>query len=469
MPHGASAPRSGQANRARRRCRWAAVVLVLGALSWRCSGLRSAFVPSGAPPAAPGRSQRTRGRELASLGETVVEKPGAPIEEQESRSPKEEVPEPKNEEERKERFEILCVTMLQLSDKAEEMVLSDELPAYVDFPAFMTLLHRVQLDASAGESRRLFDMLARSGETVHIPAMRRNIRESGTIGEMYSDSLKNVALTVIPALGAAAAFAFFKGPSSGLDFLTGYIVEDSLSIDNLFVFLLLFQSFKVPPRLQTFCLNLGIYGAVVLRAIFIFAGLAAVESFKPLLLFFSAFLVSSSFTALTKDEEADGEEDGPPEFVTNIVAMLPTTPNFVGEKLFIEGPKGNMLATPLALCILSIELCDILFAVDSVPAVFAVTEDPLIVYTSNIAAILGLRSLFRVLSVAVQDLVYLEKAVAIVLGFVGVKLCAEVFGVEINSAVSLALIVLTLAGGVFFSKLADSQKPEKESPRENEI
>jgi len=247
-------------------------------------------------------------------------------------------------------------------------------------------------------------------------------------------------------------------------------VEDSLSIDNLFVFLLLFQSFKVPTRLQSLCLNLGIYGAVVLRAVFIFAGLAAVESFKPLLLFFAAFLVYSSFSALTKSEDEDDEDAGPPELVQNIVAMFPTTPNFVGDKLFIEGPNGNTLATPLALCIISIELCDILFAVDSVPAVFAVTSDPLIVYTSNIAAILGLRSLFRVLSVAVQDLVYLEKAVAIVLGFVGVKLCAEVFGYEVSSAVSLVIIVTTLLGGVFFSKLADEEEDrEKEQRRADKI
>jgi len=128
-------------------------------------------------------------------------------------------------------------------------------------------------------------------------------------------------------------------------------------------------------------------------------------------------------------------------------------------KLFVKGNDGGFLATPLALCIIAVELSDILFAVDSIPAVFAVTDDPLIVYTSNIAAIVGLRSLYQVLSIAVQDLEYLEKSVAFVLGFVGVKLAAEVAGFEISSLLSLTIIVSTLGIGVAAS-LAKAKEEE---------
>merc|ERR1719382_1811783 len=255
----------------------------------------------------------------------------------------------------------------------------------------------------------------------------------------------------------------FRGTSSGLDFITGYVVEDSLSVDNLFVFLALFKYFKVPPSLQNYCLNLGIYGAVVLRGVFIFAGLAAVQSFRPVLLLFAAFLIFAAYKGLTADEEDDEEEEdgAPAEPIRNLLDQLPTTSEFDGEKLIVEKPKGTYLATPLALCIIAVELSDILFAVDSIPAVFAVTDDPLVVYTSNIAAILGLRSLYQVLAVAAEDLVYLEKSVSVVLGFVGVKLAAEVAGVEISSAFSLLFIIAVLGAGILLS-LQEQAKQAKQ-------
>jgi len=242
------------------------------------------------------------------------------------------------------------------------------------------------------------------------------------------------------------------------------VVEDSLSVDNIFVFLTLFKYFKVPPSLQTYCLNLGIVGAVILRAFFIFAGLAAVKAFEPLLLVFSALLLYSSYTVLfSSDEESEDEGGDVPEVVQNILDQLPTTNKFVGDKLTVQSSDGRVLVTPLALCIIAVELSDILFAVDSVPAVFAVTNDPLIVYTSNILAILGLRSIYQVLAIAVSDLVYLEKAVAVILGFVGFKLGAGVAGVEIASTTSLAFIVGVLFVGVVASlQMQDAQDTEEE-------
>jgi len=242
------------------------------------------------------------------------------------------------------------------------------------------------------------------------------------------------------------------------------VVEDSLSVDNIFVFLTLFKYFKVPPSLQMYCLNLGIIGAVILRAFFIFAGLAAVKTFEPLMLVFSAILLYSSWTVLfSSDDEGEDEDGDVPEVVQNLLDQLPTTNTFVGDKLTVQSSEGRVLVTPLALCIIAIELSDILFAVDSVPAVFAVTNDPLIVYTSNILAILGLRSIYQVLAIAVSDLVYLEKAVAVILGFVGFKLGAGVAGVEIASTTSLAFII-----GVLFIGVAASLQMQETQDKEEE-
>jgi len=210
----------------------------------------------------------------------------------------------------------------------------------------------------------------------------------------------------------------------------------------------------VPPQLVDLCLNYGITGSILLRGVFIFAGLTAVKAFTPLLLAFSGFLIFSSYKLLAGDD--DDEEDELPQLVTDLLAKLPLTNTFEGERFTVPNPAGDgILLTQLTATLLSIALCDVLFAVDSIPAVLGVTEDPFVVYTSNIAAVVGLRSLYQVLSVAVSDLAYLETAVALVLGFVGVKLGAEVAGFEVSSALSLGVIGFTLGGGILLSLLAD--------------
>ena len=286
--------------------------------------------------------------------------------------------------------------------------------------------------------------------------LKSALRNSGAIAGMYKESLTTFGFLV------AATFAFdlgvfaFKGPEAAFDFLTAYFVEDSLSVDNLFVFLLLFRYFKVPPQLVDICLNYGITGSILLRGVFIFAGLAAASAFAPLLLGFSVFLIASSYTMLAGGEEEEEEDDAPPEIVTDLLDKLPMTGTFEGEKFFVNTPEG-LRATQLTGTLVCIALCDVLFAVDSIPAVLGVTSDPFVVYTSNIAAVVGLRSLYQLLSIAVSDLVYLEKAVALVLGFVGLKLGAEVLGVEVSSALSLGVIVTTLGGGVGLSLLASDE------------
>ena len=217
---------------------------------------------------------------------------------------------------------------------------------------------------------------------------------------------------------------------------------------------------QVPPQLVDTCLNYGITGSILLRGVFIFAGLAATSAFAPLLLGFSIFLLFSSYQLLAGGGEEE-EEDALPELVTNLLSALPITGTFEGERLAVPRADGNgWKLTQLTATLVSIALCDVIFAVDSIPAVLAVSNDPFVVYTSNIAAVVGLRSLYQLLSVAVSDLVYLEKAVAIVLGFVGLKLGAEVAGFEVSSAISLGVIVTTLGGGVVLSLLPSAADEE---------
>jgi len=239
-------------------------------------------------------------------------------------------------------------------------------------------------------------------------------------------------------------------------------------VDNLFVFLLIFRYFKVPPQLVETCLSYGITGSIVLRGVFIYAGLAAVNAFAPLLFVFSGFLIFSSYQLLQGEEEED-EDEAPPEIVTDLLDKLPLSKTFEGDSFFIKGADGSTQATQLTATLICIALCDVIFAVDSIPAVLAINSDPFVIYTSNIAAVLGLRSLYQLLSVAVADLIYLEKAVALVLGFVGIKLGAEVFGFDINSAVSLGVIGGTLGGGVALSLLADEETKDNYTPEKTSM
>ena len=160
------------------------------------------------------------------------------------------------------------------------------------------------------------------------------------------------------------------------------------------------------------------------------------------------------------DDDDDAEL---PAVVVELLAKLPLTNTFEGEKLVLQG-EGGLRFTQLTATLVSIALCDVIFAVDSIPAVLAVSDDPFVVYTSNIAAVVGLRSLYQLLSVAVSDLVYLEKAVALVLGFVGLKLGAEVAGFDVSSGLSLGFILTTLSGGILLSQAADAAEKDAYSP-----
>jgi len=275
----------------------------------------------------------------------------------------------------------------------------------------------------------------------------------------YEAALRNTGLAVAAAAAFGTGVWLTMGADAGLSWFTGYILEESLSVDNLFVFILLFQYFKVPRSGQEKALAWGIAGAVLMRGLFIGAGIVAVKSFRPVLLAFAGFLVFSSFKMLTSAGDDDDEDDdlSDNEVVKFASSIVKSTKAYDGDNFFTT-VDGVRRATPLLLVVVCVELSDVLFAVDSIPAIFGVTEDPFIIFTSNIFAILGLRALFQVVAKLMENLAYLEQAVAIVLGFVGVKMMAEFGGVEISEEAALAVVVSVLGAGVAASLVKNSQE-----------
>ena len=243
-----------------------------------------------------------------------------------------------------------------------------------------------------------------------------------------------------------------------MEFAAAYLIEYSLSIDNLFVFLLLFHAFKVPQGYQHRVLFWGIFGAVVLRAIFIFVGTALLQQFHWLIYIFGAFLV------FTGAKLVFGGDDGDADIAENRVVKLArrfvsVSDRYDGDKFFtiVDGAKK---ATPLLLVLVCVELSDVVFALDSIPAVFGVTLDPFIVYTSNIFAILGLRALFFLLSGALWGLRFLKPCLGIVLAFVGGKMIAAYWDVHVPIGISLSVVGGLLAAGVVLSLLFPGKKPD---------
>jgi tellurite resistance protein TerC len=240
---------------------------------------------------------------------------------------------------------------------------------------------------------------------------------------------------------------FWFGAQRALEFTAAYLIEESLSVDNLFVFMVIFGYFAVPGHLQHRVLFWGILGAIVLRIAFILAGAALLQSFHGLMYVFGAFLVFTGIKLLFQREEAMEPEQNP---VLRLARrFLRTTPDYRGSA-FTVVENGRRYATPLLMVLIVIEATDVAFAVDSIPAAFAVTDDPFILYTSNIFAVMGLRSLYFALAGLMQRLEYLKLGLGLVLAFVGVKmLFAEVYKVPI--ALSLGVIASLLAGTVALS------------------
>eukprot|EP00527_Entomoneis_sp_CCMP2396_P007221 CAMPEP_0198144112 /NCGR_PEP_ID=MMETSP1443-20131203/13232_1 /TAXON_ID=186043 /ORGANISM="Entomoneis sp., Strain CCMP2396" /LENGTH=389 /DNA_ID=CAMNT_0043807457 /DNA_START=163 /DNA_END=1333 /DNA_ORIENTATION=- len=269
----------------------------------------------------------------------------------------------------------------------------------------------------------------------------------GEDSESYSRAIERTLAWVGAACVFGGGLFAFYGSETGEQFFAGYLLEQSLSIDNLFVFLLLFDYFKVPTQYQDRVLNWGIYGAVVMRATMISIGAAALAEYHQILLVFAAILLFSSVSFFLGGDDDDDAEVGENAIVKFSRSLINSTEKFDGDRFF-TWEDGIKKATPMLICTFAVEISDVVFAVDSIPAVFGVTENPLVVFSSNMFAILGLRSMYTILSKAAQDLKYLEPAVAVVLGFIGSKMIAEYFGVEIPTSVALGVVASVLASGI---------------------
>jgi tellurite resistance protein TerC len=266
---------------------------------------------------------------------------------------------------------------------------------------------------------------------------------------------------------AFGAFVWIRhGSEPGLQYLTGYVIEKSLSVDNIFVFVVIFGALGIPPLYQHRVLFWGILTALVLRGAMIAAGAALLHRFHWVIYVFGGFLVLTGAKLLFAGGSVPHPEQSAP--FRALQRLVPATPRLDGNHFFTR-QGGRWLATPLFFALALIELSDVVFAVDSIPAIFAVTDDPFIVFTSNIFAILGLRSLYFLLAGFVERFTYLKPSLAIVLVFVGAKMAA-VDLVKIHAGVSLAVIVGILATGVVASLVKARREarapaaPRREAP-----
>src|SRR5690242_19476270 len=239
----------------------------------------------------------------------------------------------------------------------------------------------------------------------------------------------------------------FLGREAGLEFLTGYLIEKALSVDNIFVFLLVFSYFQVPAKYQHRILFWGVLGALLMRGAMIAAGAYLVARFHWILYIFGGFLVITAVRMATQRERAIEPEANP--VVRAVRRLLPMTNAYHGQSFFVR-EHARWVATPLFVVLVFIEITDLVFAVDSIPAIFAVTREPFIVYTSNVFAILGLRSMYFLLAGIVERFHLLKLGLAAVLGFVGLKMLAvDVFKIPIG--ISLGVIAALLGGSVLLS------------------
>lgn len=271
----------------------------------------------------------------------------------------------------------------------------------------------------------------------------------------YASALRTVGLCVFSAVVFGVGLGFKDGVGKASEFFAGYLLEQSLSVDNLFVFVLIFKYFRVPINYQSQVLSYGIAGAVIFRLSLILLGTATLQSFEAVNLLLATILLYSSFKLFVKEDEDTDLSDN--FIVKTCQKFIPVTSNYDGNR-FLTIQDGVWKATPLLLTVAVIELSDIAFAVDSIPAVFGVTRDPFIVFSSNLFAILGLRSYYTLISESMADLEYLQPSIAVVLGFIGCKMILEFFGLHISTEVSLGVVAASLSSGVLLSLMNKSSE-----------
>jgi tellurite resistance protein TerC len=287
----------------------------------------------------------------------------------------------------------------------------------------------------------------------------------------FTEAARWSALWVGVSLVFALVLFLTLGHEAGTEFTTAWLLEKSLSVDNLFVFALILGYFKVPRAYQHRVLFLGVIGALVLRGVFLAAGVAVVSRFTAVLFAFAAILIWSAWKLL-KDED-DAYDPGTSVAVRLLRRVMPVRDEFAGPHFFVK-EAGRRVATPLLAVVVAIEAADLIFAVDSVPAVLAVSDDAFIVYTSNAFAILGLRALYFLLAGMLERFHHLSTGLAVILGFIGVKLALQAGHEVIDPAiphipswVGLAVIVTVLAGSVLLSLRRPADEPGTLSERES--
>jgi tellurite resistance protein TerC len=268
----------------------------------------------------------------------------------------------------------------------------------------------------------------------------------------FREALAWSAVWIALAVIFAVVVFFWHGRTSALEFVTGYVIELSLSVDNLFVFLLIFRFFHVPPVHQHKVLFWGILGALIMRAVFIVAGVGLIQRFHWIIYVFGAFLVYSGIKLFFQEEAEIHPERNP--VLRLFRRFVPVTKDYEGNKFFVR--RAGLYATPLFVVLLVVETTDLLFAVDSIPAILAITRDAFIVYTSNVFAIMGLRSMYFALAGMMEMFRYLHYGLSLVLVFVGAKMLLSHY-LEIPTPVALAAV----AGVLAISVIASVANPKK--------
>ena len=285
-------------------------------------------------------------------------------------------------------------------------------------------------------------------------------------------SIKEAAIWSVIWIGMALAFnavlylfwdriapgSQYTNSEAGLAFLTGYLIEKSLSVDNIFVFVLIFTYFAVPAQYQHRVLFWGIIGALLMRGLMIALGATLIKEFHWIIYLFGAFLIYTGIRMARHRNETIHPDQNP--LVRLVRRLMPVTERYEGQKFFVR-KAGVLMATPLFLVLLLIETTDLIFAVDSIPAIFAVTQDPFIVYTSNVFAILGLRSLYFVLADMVHKFYYLKLGLSAVLTFVGVKMLLTDTAWKIPTGISL-LVVISVIGVAIVASLLRARQLERQ-------
>ncbi len=273
---------------------------------------------------------------------------------------------------------------------------------------------------------------------VHVISLRESLVWTGVW----------IALALLFGLGVW----HFRGAPQALQFFTGYLIEKSLSVDNVFVFALLFSYFAVPAEYQRKVLSWGIIGALIMRAVMIALGAALITQFAWVIYVFGAFLILTGVKMVVKRAEAIHPERNP--VVTLFKRLYPVTPDYHGSAFFVN-TAGGRAATPLFVVLLLVEFSDLIFAVDSIPAIFAVTTDPFVVYTSNVFAILGLRSLYFALAGIMHRFHYLKIGLGVVLVFIGIKMMLAHTAYKIDTLLALGVV----AGVIGLSMVASLLRP----------